>query len=97
MRVAPHSLFFLPTISRTVWSSWSLLMRELSRGTAGGAATPEDRPAPVVLRGAISQQVEGGSRRRTECKNKMDVQVLQEEAVGVMRCEGEESAFSAKL
>jgi hypothetical protein len=27
MRVAPHSLFLLPTISRTVWSSRLLLMR----------------------------------------------------------------------
>jgi hypothetical protein len=76
MWVAPHSLFLLPTISRMVWSSRSLLTRELSKGAAGGAVALEDRPAPVVLRGAISQQVEGGSRRRTECKNKMDAQVL---------------------
>jgi hypothetical protein len=85
MRVAPHSLFLLPTISRTVWSSQSLLMQELSSGTGGGAAAPEDRPAPVVLRGAISQQVKGGSRRRSECKSKMNAQVLQEEAAAVMR------------
>jgi hypothetical protein len=97
MRVAPHSLFLLPTISRTVWRSRSLFTRELSRGTAGGAAAPEDHPAPMVLRGAISQQVEGGSRRRSECKSKMDVLVLQKEVAAAMCCDGEKSAFSAKL
>jgi hypothetical protein len=39
----------------------------------------------VALRGAISQRVEGGSQRGSECKSKMDPQVLQEEAAAVMR------------
>jgi hypothetical protein len=84
MRVAPHSLFLLPTISRTVWSSRSPLTRELSRGAASGAAAPEDRPAPVALRGAISQRVDGRSRRGTERKSKMDAQVLWEEVAAAM-------------
>jgi hypothetical protein len=32
MRVAPHSLFLLPTISRMIWSSWLLLIWDSSRG-----------------------------------------------------------------
>jgi hypothetical protein len=55
MRVAPYSLFFLPTISWTVWSSRSPLTRVLSRGFTAGAATPEDRPASADLRVAISR------------------------------------------
>jgi hypothetical protein len=54
MRVAPHSLFLLPTISRMVWSSRLPLTRDGSRGAATGATAPEDRPASVDLRGAIS-------------------------------------------
>jgi hypothetical protein len=41
MRVVPYSLFLLPTISQMVWSSRSLLTRELSRGAAGGDAASE--------------------------------------------------------
>jgi hypothetical protein len=54
MRVAPHSLLLLPTISRTVWSSRLLLMRDSSRGTAGRGAAPEDLAAPMARRGAIA-------------------------------------------
>jgi hypothetical protein len=72
-------------------------MRELSRGAADSAAALEDRPAPVDLRGAIPQQVEGGSRRRSECKRKMDVQALHEEAATAMRCEWEESADTSQM
>jgi hypothetical protein len=32
MRVAPDSLFLLPTISRTVWSSWLLFDAGLEHG-----------------------------------------------------------------
>jgi hypothetical protein len=59
-RVAPHSLFVLPTISRTVWSSWSLLMRDSSRGTTGYDAALEDLAAPVALRGAMALSVGDG-------------------------------------
>jgi hypothetical protein len=55
MRVAPHSLFLLPTISRTVWSSRLLLIRESSRGAAGCGAASEDLAAPAALRGAMAQ------------------------------------------
>jgi hypothetical protein len=54
LRVAPHSLFLLPTISRTVWSSRLLLMRDLSRGAAGCGTASEDLAAPVALRGAMA-------------------------------------------
>jgi hypothetical protein len=54
MRVAPHSLLLLPTISRTVWSSWLLLIRESSRGAAGRGAATEDLAAPTALRGAMA-------------------------------------------
>jgi hypothetical protein len=64
MRVAPHSLFLLPTISRTVWSSRLLLMRESSRGTAGCGATSEDLTAPVALRGAMA--LGGGELQRED-------------------------------
>jgi hypothetical protein len=49
MQVAPHSLFLLLTISRMVWSSRLLLMRDLSRGAVGHGATLEDLAAPVAL------------------------------------------------
>jgi hypothetical protein len=54
MRVAPHSLFLLPTISQTVWSSRLLLMRESSRGAAGRITSSEDLAAPTALRGAMA-------------------------------------------
>jgi hypothetical protein len=54
MRVAPHSLFLLTTISRTVWSLRLLLMRDSSRGATSGDAASEDLAAPVVLHGAIA-------------------------------------------
>jgi hypothetical protein len=54
MRVAPHSLLLLPTISRTVWSSRLLLMRDSSRGAAGRGAALEDLAAPMARRGAIA-------------------------------------------
>jgi hypothetical protein len=54
MRVAPYSLFLLPTISRTVWSSRLLLMRESSRGATDCGAASEDLAAPVALRGAMA-------------------------------------------
>jgi hypothetical protein len=73
------------------------LMWELSTGAAGGTGASEDHPTAVVLRGAIAPQDRGGFWGRTECKSKMDVQALQEEAVAVMRCEGKEGAFPAKL
>jgi hypothetical protein len=59
MRVAPHSLFLLPTISRTVWSSRLLLMRDSSRGAAGCGAASEVLAAPMALRGAMAS----GQRR----------------------------------
>jgi hypothetical protein len=37
---------------------------------------PRRSSAPVALWGAILQRVEGGSRRGSECKSKMDAQVL---------------------
>jgi hypothetical protein len=60
MRVAPHLLFLLPTISRTVWSSRLLLTRDASRGAAGGNAASEDLAAPVVLHGAMALSAGGG-------------------------------------
>jgi hypothetical protein len=60
MRVAPYSLFLLPTISRTVWSSRLLLIQELSRGTTGGDTASEDLTAPVVLLGAMALPNWGG-------------------------------------
>jgi hypothetical protein len=54
MRVAPHSLFLLPTISLMVWSSWLLFMRESSRGAAGRGIASEDLAAPTALHGAIA-------------------------------------------
>jgi hypothetical protein len=54
MRVAPHSLFLLLTISRTVWSSWLLLMRDSSRGATGCGTASEDLTALVALRGAMA-------------------------------------------
>jgi hypothetical protein len=54
MRVAPHSLFLLPTISWTVWSSRLLLMQDSSRGAAVRGAASEDLAALVALRGAMA-------------------------------------------
>jgi hypothetical protein len=54
MRVAPHSQFLLPTISRMVWSSRLLLMRDSSRGAAGCGTASEVLVAPVALRGAMA-------------------------------------------
>jgi hypothetical protein len=54
MRVAPHSQLLLPTISRTVWSSRLLLMRDSSRGAAGYGAASEDLAATVALCGAMA-------------------------------------------
>jgi hypothetical protein len=54
MRVVPHSLFLLLTISQTVWSLWLLLMQESSRGTAGCSAALEDLTTPVALHGAMA-------------------------------------------
>jgi hypothetical protein len=65
MRVAPHSLFLLPTISQTVWSLRSLLMREPSRG--GGSAASEDLAAPVVLRGAMALSDRGEFQQKVDC------------------------------
>jgi hypothetical protein len=67
MRVAPHLLFLLPTISRTVWSSRSLLMRELSRGAAGNDAASEDLAALVVLCGAMALLDWGRFQQRADC------------------------------
>jgi hypothetical protein len=67
MLVAPHSLFLLPSISRMVWSSQSLLMRELSRGVTAGDAALEDLPVLVVLCGAMALPELGGFERRTDC------------------------------
>jgi hypothetical protein len=55
MRVVPHSLFLLPTISRMVWSSRLLLMRESSRGAAGCGTAAEDLTTPTALRGAMDR------------------------------------------
>jgi hypothetical protein len=63
MRVAPHSLFLLPTILWTVWSSRLLLMRDSSRGTAGCGAASEHLAAPVALRGAMALPVGDGLQR----------------------------------
>jgi hypothetical protein len=54
MRVAPHSLFLLPTISRTVWSSRLILMWESSRGAAGRDTASKDLAAPTALRDAMA-------------------------------------------
>jgi hypothetical protein len=64
MRVGPHSLFLLPTISRTVWSSRLLLMRESSKGAAGRGAAAEDLAAQPALRGAMA--LGGGELRRKD-------------------------------
>jgi hypothetical protein len=61
--VVPHSLFLLLTISRTVWSSRLLLMRDSRRGAVGGDAASEDLAAPVVLRGAMALSVGNGFQR----------------------------------
>jgi hypothetical protein len=54
MRVAPYSLFLLPTISQMVWSSRLLLMRESSRGAADCGAASEDLAVLVALRSAMA-------------------------------------------
>jgi hypothetical protein len=68
----------------------------VEQGAAGGDTASEDRPAPVVLRGAIAQQDGGRFQRRTECRSEMDAEALQEGAVVAVRFEGEEGAFSGK-
>jgi hypothetical protein len=64
MRVVPHSFLLLPTISRTVWSSRLLLMRDSSRGAAGRGAAPEDLAASMAQRGAIA--LSGGEVQRED-------------------------------
>jgi hypothetical protein len=61
-----HSLFLLPTISRMVWSSRLLLMRDSSRATAGCDATSEDLAAPVALRSAMALSVGDGFQREVD-------------------------------
>jgi hypothetical protein len=66
MRVAPLSLFLLPAISRMVWSSQLLLMRDSSRGATGCDAALEDLAAPVALHGAMALSVGDGFQREVD-------------------------------
>jgi hypothetical protein len=98
MRVVPYSLFLLPTISRTVWSSQLLLMRDLSRGTTGCDATSEDLAALVALRGAMALSVRDRLQRDDGwLKGIGCASSLKRGAAAAMCCEGGEGAFYAKL
>jgi hypothetical protein len=97
MRVAPHSLFLLPTISWMVWSSRLLLMRDSSRGAAGPGAALEDLAAPVALRGAMAsgrgRVAAGGWKAQGIWVRK----IFGREVAAAMCCGRGEGAFSAKL
>jgi hypothetical protein len=67
MRVAPYSLFLLPTISRMVWSLQLLLMRDSSRGAADGDTSSEDLAAPVVLCGTMALSARDRFQQEADC------------------------------